>query len=218
MLLSLFVLTGCATAVKPMLVAPANSRQPAKRMLAGNKVLIVAPAVTYLDVKTEQVISTNDHPLSQAVSKSVVSRAQDLLSRHRFEVVQLDQLKARQEESRQILSELSGQSGVLVRPRSQRRAQLLSRLQALKTSGVDAILIHAVDVKMGSAATFDYINSGNMTASTSSGDIRAGLIDTSTGDLIWDREVYHRDKVGPDNVGQLLDLLYSDFSVEAGTT
>lgn len=210
-------LTGCATATKPMLVAPAATGYSAPQTLSGNRVLVITPRVVYRDVNTEQVISGADQPLSQTISRSIASYAQSPLARNQLEITHADDFLETPtgRELEHLLLGLSEESGVLLRPRSQRRAQLLSQLQTLKTAGgVDAILIHAIDVRMGSSATYDYVQSGRMTASTNNTDLRAGLIETSTGKLIWDREIYDRDKLGLHNLDKLLDLLYSDFSVE----
>jgi len=213
-----------------MLARPALSPAFTDLPFYGNKILIIPPKLTYRDTYTERELppgyqeppSPSDLTLvnmmkasgesPQAITALMTAQARQTALQNRFEVYSVKELSSAQPpEARESMSELEKGSKNLLKGWSKDREHLLGQLRILKKiTGIDGVVVQSVTIKIGGNGQWNSA-SGQITAGTSSSTLKAGLIATDTGDLIWERESFYRDVPDALNLNAMLTMLFQDF-------
>jgi len=120
-------------------------------------------------------------------------------------------------ELRTLLSAWADRPDLLLKPWAKERDRVLTEFRIAKeTLGADAVLVQLLDVKAGTAATWDAVVSGAVTSGTSTSDLQAGLVDTATGEIVWKRQVFFREVPNRKLLEDSLHTLYGDFPTTTG--
>lgn len=213
-LLAAVFATGCATAT-PILAPSAlsNPLAPRQRLsFAGRKILVIPPKVSYRDAQRETALPVNFSG-TPWVSTSLSAFAKQLLPQQGFTVLRED-VPADQEpvELRTLLFAWADRPDLLLKPWAKERDRILTEFRIAKeVLGADAVLVQLLDIKAGTAATWDAVISGTVTSGTSTSDLQAGLVDTATGEIVWKRQVFFREVPNEKLLKNSLHALYGDF-------
>lgn len=231
-LLSVLLLAGCATvATPPMLAQPAHFAVSADLPFHGNSILIIPPQIIYRDAYTERELlpgqKSNSYrstsPLwdsmagsaptqegRETISVLATAHALQTATRKGFEARTAKDLSPGQ--TQESVSELAKESGNLLKAWSKDRENLLNRLQMIKeTTGTDGVIVQKLDVKLGAAAQWDAVATGRVSAGTSSSDFKVALVETATGDVVWERESFYRNFPNKSILERMLTMLFQDF-------
>ena len=209
---------GCATPTP--ILAPLSLSNPlaSRQQLSfdGRKILVISPKVSYRDAQRETALPDN---LSGTpwVSTSLTAFAERLLPQRGFMVLRAD-VPAAQEpvELRTLLSAWADKPDLLLKPWVKERNRVLTEFRIAKEAlDADAVLVQLLDVKAGTAATWDAVASGIVISGTSTSDLRAGLVDTATGDIVWKRQVFFREVPNRKLLTDSLQTLYGDFPTKS---
>jgi hypothetical protein len=165
-----------------------------------------------LDVQTDKEYPKPDAPY-QTTSEAMVSYADTLLHQRGFETIVSGHIPSPQREKiEEVLSGLEQNAADLLKSWSRNKESLAAQLQNLNaTARIDAVLVQVGDFKLGDPSQWDFVFTGRMTAGTSSTDLKAGLVDTATGRIVWERGVFYREVLGPKQLDQLLRTLFGNF-------
>jgi len=219
LLLGTSLLSGCATAT-PILAPPAlsNSLAPRQQLsFAGRKILVIPPKVSYRDAQRETALPANPSG-TPWVSTSLSAFAEQFLPQQGFTVLRGD-APADQEpvELQTLLSAWADRPDLLLKPWAKERDRVLTQFRIVKEMlDADAVLVQLLDVKAGTAATWDPVASGAVTSGTSTSDLQAGLVDTATGEIVWKRQVFFREVPNRKLLEDSLHTLYGDFPTTTG--
>jgi hypothetical protein len=228
---ALLLLSGCATvAAPPMLVQPALSTASTDLPFHGNKVLIISPKLIYQDTYTEKdlppgyqkpqfssslldMMGTADQESPRAITALMAARAHQTTLQNGFETYSFQEFSStRSPEAQESLSELEKGSENLLKIWSKDREYLLGQLRILKEiADIDGIVVQIVNVKLGETARWDSASTGRVSAGTSSSALKVGLVETATGELVWERESFYRDLPNASNLDAMLKMLFRDF-------
>ena len=180
---------GCATS-RPILVQPVQNTGATAPVFAGKTIFIMPPKVTYRDVRNEQELSRMEKQSQKVYSQLVSFSEKKISSRQGFKVLTSDNLNENQKESSGFsLSNLAAQSEIILKLKNKSREKFITQLQSLGSSvSANAVLVQVLEVKVGMATQWSPIT-GVMAAGTNSFDLKSGLIEVTTGNIVWQQEI-----------------------------
>ncbi len=208
--LVLMLFAGCATATPVLVQSPSYTRQSAVSF-DGQKIFILSPKIVYRDASSDRELPSAGSR-ARGPDSELLSYAQESIPQRDFSVMSFNDLTS--EEQLQldgILSTLKESSNELFKT-WKKREDLQQSLEILKESvHADAVLAQILEVRLGTSGTWDPVVSGAVTAGTNSSEVKMGLFETSTGNLVWKRSAYFRQIPERGLLYKSLQMLYADF-------
>ena len=185
------VLSGCATVTDPVHVKRPENDQPFKGVVSGKKVLILEPFITTCTTNTEAPVppeSCGAISLANLLENSARSVCQEVGA---STIVARENVAVQNGSAKEALQTLASKGPVLLSYYKD-KSELLTSLQALaQATGAEMICAYSILVKVGARSGWDP-NTGAIWQGTSSTSVKAVLVSTHTGKILWGNEMFVR--------------------------
>jgi len=205
----ILVFSGCATITAPVHVKRQENDKPFKDVVSAKKVLIMQPFITAVTTDTERPVSfescgaislanlleTHARSACQAAGSSAIIFQRDTLQNGGAE---------------EALRTLAGKSHILM-SYYKNKSELMPSLQTVaQASGAEIIGAYSIGVKVGGRGGWDP-NTGRIWQGTSSTTIKAVLVSTATGAVLWGNEMFVRTVASDKQCVEAAEKLFADI-------
>jgi len=210
-ILMIMLLTGCNTA--PVIVKPTSMDVPVVHIAKHQKILIIVPSVTAKNVYSGGPSTPNQFKMD-GYAGLMASLAKKGLKEKGFVVATQEDVRNSQDNPMEaVLRELTEFTPILASPYKENAGALPLLKQLEGGMGIDLVCAMSLVVKEGKPPGYNPM-SGEMWQGATSSAFRAALISTSSGQAVWNNEVYVRKPPDDQVITKSMELLFKSLTIE----
>lgn len=192
----LIVLSGCATVTNSVHVKRQENDQTFKAAVAGKKIFILQPFISAKTTNHEAPVahdSCGATSLSNLIEESIRNIGQEtgaspLIARNDAAFIET---YLQDDSAKEAITTLEDNHNVLLSYYRDKTELVPSLRSIAEATGAELICAYSINVKVGGSGGWDP-NSGRIWQGTSSTSVKAVLISTSTGKILWGNEMFAR--------------------------
>jgi hypothetical protein len=201
------VLFGCATITEPVHVKRQENEQSFKAVVSGKKVFILKPFISTTTTDSETPVqpeSTGAIELANLIENSARNVSQKAGASG---FITKDDAALHNDLSREALQSLASNQHILLSYYKD-KSVLKGNLQTIaQATGTELLCAYSIVVKVGGGSGWNPI-SGQIWQGTSSTSVKAVLISTSTGKILWGNEIFVRTLASDKQCVQAVEKLF----------
>jgi hypothetical protein len=206
--------SGCATVTDPVHVKRNENDKSFKNVVTGKKVLIMQPFITAVTTNTEAPVSSESCG-AVALANLLENHAKSACQEARSSTAIFQKDMPQNAAANEALKALADKSHILM-SYYKNKSELMTSLQTIaNATGAEIVSACSIMVKVGGRGGWNP-NTGQIWQGTSSTTMKAVLISTATGKVLWGNEIFVRAVASDKQCIDAAEKMFADINETGG--